>query len=312
MVLLFAFKFFGKNGIYVIPYVIGVWVSLVYLGEHYVFDIVTGVFYKAFFYFTFLNFFLSEVFLNDITFSVFTNQKLLGVILVLFIVGAGIYFTVTKFKQEVTSATATPAPSPATLNFLFNQINQTPSPAPVTQQQTQQKQDIPKPAPTELPLARNKTLSQFPGVLKPEILQNKKAVLQTNKGIIQIQIDPESPIAASNFMILAANGFYDGLKFHRVEPGFVIQGGDPLGDGTGGPGYQFSDEPVTRDYLRGTVAMANSGPNTNGSQFFILLADHLELPKQYTIFGQVIAGMDVVANIQVGDIIQKAVIQDLQ
>ena len=106
-------------------------------------------------------------------------------------------------------------------------------------------------------------------------------------------------------MILAANGFYDGLKFHRVESGFVVQGGDPNGDGTGGPGYQFPDEPVTRDYLKGTVAMANAGSNTNGSQFFIMLKDHPELPKNYTIFGKVIEGIDVVDKIEVGDSILK-------
>jgi len=240
---------------------------------------------------------------------VFTNQKLLGLLLVVFLIGTGLYFTVSKFKQEVNSASATPTPAPQSLNFLFNQ---TPSPAAATQQQTQGGQTQAQPQASELPLEKNKVLSKFPGILKPEILQNKKAVIQTNKGIIQLQIYPEASMAASNFLLLAANGFYDGLKFHRVEAGFVIQGGDPLGDGTGGPGYQFPDEPVTREYLKGTVAMANSGPNTNGSQFFILLADHPELPKHYTIFGQVIAGADVVEKIAVGDIMQKVVIQNIQ
>ena len=239
----------------------------------------------------------------------FTNQKLLGLLLVVFLIGTGLYFTVSKFKQEVNSASATPTPAPQSLNFLFNQ---TPSPAAATQQQTQGGQTQAQPQASELPLEKNKVLSKFPGILKPEILQNKKAVIQTNKGIIQLQIYPEASMAASNFLLLAANGFYDGLKFHRVEAGFVIQGGDPLGDGTGGPGYQFPDEPVTREYLKGTVAMANSGPNTNGSQFFILLADHPELPKHYTIFGQVIAGADVVEKIAVGDIMQKVVIQNIQ
>ena len=245
----------------------------------------------------------------------FTNQKLLTALLILFIIGGGGYFAVTKFKQEVGQAIASPSPTPQ-LDFLFNK---TPSPTTVPQTQNGQTQQVQRqpiqgqaPLPTELPLAKNKHLAQFPGVLKPEILQNKKAVMQTNKGIIQLQIYPEASMAASNFMILAANGFYDGLKFHRVESGFVVQGGDPLGNGTGGPGYSFADEAVTKDYLKGTVAMANAGPNTNGSQFFILLADHPELPKNYTIFGQVIAGMDVVEKIAVGDIIQKAVIQNLQ
>ena len=233
----------------------------------------------------------------------FTNQKLLGLLLVVFLIGTGVYFTVSKFKQEVTNASASPSPTPQSLDFLFNA-----TPAPKEQSQTGQVQ----PQATELPLAKNKKLAQFPGILKPEILQNKKAIIQTNKGIIQLQIYPEASMAASNFMILAANGFYDGLKFHRVEPGFVIQGGDPLGDGTGGPGYQFADEPVTKEYLKGTVAMANAGPDTNGSQFFIMLGDHPELPKNYTIFGQVVAGQDVVDKISVGDVMQKVVIQNLQ
>lgn len=230
----------------------------------------------------------------------FTNQKFLGMLLILFIFGTGIYFTVSKFKQDVSIATASPSPSPSpeVLNFFKN---------PVSSSQPQ-----PQSQSSELPLARNKKLSQFPGILKPEILQNKKAIIQTAKGRIELEIYPEASAAASNFILLSANGFYDGLTFHRVESGFVIQGGDPLGDGTGGPGYQFPDEPVTRDYKKGVVAMANSGPDTNGSQFFIMLEDNPTLPKKYTIFGQVIAGQDVVDKIAVGDVMQKVVIQNLQ
>lgn len=235
----------------------------------------------------------------------FTNQKLLGILLILFIIGAGVYFTVTKFKQEISNAQATPTPTPQSLSFLFEQ-------APKAQSGTPLQSPTAVTSQPELPLEKNKKLSQFPGVLKPEILQNKKALIQTGKGIIEIQIYPDVPITASNFILLAANGFYNGLKFHRVDSGFVIQGGDPNGDGTGGPGYQFQDESVSREYTKGTVAMANAGPNTNGSQFFIMLADHPELPKQYTIFGQVIAGQEVVDKITVGDIMQKVVIQNIQ
>jgi len=246
---------------------------------------------------------------------VFTNQKVLGLILILFIIGTSVYFAVNKFKND-TAISPSPSPTPASLDFNFN-----PQPALTQNQQTaaaQGQKTQQQPQATGLPLEKNKRLAQFPGILKPEILQNsaggssKAVVVQTTKGQIAIQIYPEASMAASNFMILAANGFYNGLKFHRVESGFVVQGGDPNGDGTGGPGYQFPDEPVTREYLKGTVAMANAGPNTNGSQFFIMLADHPELPKQYTIFGQVIAGQDVVDKLAVGDTIQKAIVQNLQ
>jgi cyclophilin family peptidyl-prolyl cis-trans isomerase len=111
----------------------------------------------------------------------------------------------------------------------------------------------------------------------------------------------EAPKTVSNFVYLASLGYFDGLTFHRVVPGFVVQGGDPSGNGTGGPGYKFEDEPVTLDYKEGTVAMANSGPDTNGSQFFICLEDQPTLPKSYTIFGQVTEGMDVVKKIGIGD-----------
>ena len=152
---------------------------------------------------------------------------------------------------------------------------------------------------------------KFPGVFKPEELQNKAAVIQTDKGNIFFEIYTDSPKAASNFIFLAINKFYDGLTFHRVVPGFVIQGGDPLGSGTGGPGYQFEDEPVTKQYTKGTVAMANAGPNTNGSQFFIMLEDNPTLPPNYTIFGKVTLGQEVVNKIQVGDIMQKVSIESL-
>lgn len=223
------------------------------------------------------------------------NQRWLGVFLIVFIIGAIIYFTFNKFKQDIKEASSSPSPSPASqnLDFLFNK-----SPAPNSAQTP------------ELPLAKNKQLPNFPGILKPEILQNKKAVIQTAKGVISLQIYPEASAAASNFMILAANGFYDGLTFHRVED-WVIQGGDPEGSGGGGPGYQFPDEPITRAYTKGIVAMANAGPNTNGSQFFILKTDY-PLQPNYTIFGQVISGMDVVGKLVVGDIMRKVVIQNLQ
>jgi cyclophilin family peptidyl-prolyl cis-trans isomerase len=122
------------------------------------------------------------------------------------------------------------------------------------------------------------------------------ATLETNRGEIQVEFYPQdAPQTVNNFICLAQDGFYDGTPFHRIVSGFVIQGGDPTGTGAGGPGYRFNDEPVARDYERGTLAMANAGPNTNGSQFFIVLDDlRGKLPKNYTIFGRVTDGLDVV------------------
>lgn len=122
--------------------------------------------------------------------------------------------------------------------------------------------------------------------------QAPTVTIETAKGKIEIKIDPTlGPRAAGNFIALAACGFYDGVVFHRVATDFVIQGGDPSGTGRGGPGYEFADDPVTVPYKRGVVAMANSGPNTNGSQFFIVLKDNGLDPK-YSVFGHVTAGME--------------------
>jgi cyclophilin family peptidyl-prolyl cis-trans isomerase len=125
------------------------------------------------------------------------------------------------------------------------------------------------------------------------------ATIKTNYGDIQVQFLPkDAPLAVNNFVFLARQGFYNGVKFHRVVKGFVIQSGDPTGSGAGGPGYKFADEKVTRDYVAGTLAMANAGSNTNGSQFFVTLTDLSgRLPKNYTIFGQVTGGLNVVKKI---------------
>lgn len=122
-----------------------------------------------------------------------------------------------------------------------------------------------------------------------------KAKIQTNHGDITLELLPErSPQTVNNFVFLARDGFYDGVIFHRVIKDFMIQGGDPTGTGMGGPGYKFRDELEGEGkYSRGTVAMANSGPNTNGSQFFIVHKD-VGLPHSYTIFGKVTEGLDVV------------------
>ena len=140
-----------------------------------------------------------------------------------------------------------------------------------------------------------------------------EVVFTTDKGDITAVLDPAlAPQTVNNFVVNARNGFYDGLTFHRVVPGFVIQGGDPQGTGTGGPGYKFADEPVQGEYRLGAVAMANAGPDTNGSQFFICIDDCQDkLQPLYTLFGNVTSGIEVAQAIQVGDKMQTVTVAEL-
>ena len=123
------------------------------------------------------------------------------------------------------------------------------------------------------------------------------ATIDTGAGTMTAELfATEAPKTVNNFVFLARDGFYNGVIFHRVIRGFMIQGGDPTGTGRGGPGYRFDDEPVSRKYNRGILAMANAGPNTNGSQFFVMHADY-GLPPNYTIFGRLTSGEDVLDKI---------------
>lgn len=125
------------------------------------------------------------------------------------------------------------------------------------------------------------------------------AKINTSAGEIVVELSKDTPNTTNNFVFLAKEKFYDGVIFHRVIPGFMIQGGDPTGTGMGGPGYKFADEKFAGEYKRGTIAMANSGPNSNGSQFFIMHADY-PLPPNYVIFGTTKTGLDVVDKIASG------------
>ena len=150
---------------------------------------------------------------------------------------------------------------------------------------------------------------------QPKKIKNPVAVLTTNKGKIVIELYPESaPKTVANFKKLINEKFYDGLTFHRYVKGFVIQGGDPKGNGTGGPGYTIPDEfnnPKQHPHLKGTVAMARTNaPNSAGSQFYICLNDLPQLKGKYTTFGQVIKGMDVVMSLRKGDVIKKARLEE--
>ena len=139
-----------------------------------------------------------------------------------------------------------------------------------------------------------------------------KVTITTDRGDIVMELDPAlAPQTVNNFVSLARDGFYDNLTFHRVVPEFVIQGGCPEGSGRGGPGYKFADEPVKAEYTLGAVAMANAGPNTNGSQFFICIDDcRRKLDKAYNLFGYVIDGIDVAQKIQPGDVMKSVTISE--
>ena len=139
-----------------------------------------------------------------------------------------------------------------------------------------------------------------------------RATITTDRGPIVMDLDPQlAPNTVNNFVALARQGYYDGLTFHRVVPEFVIQGGCPEGTGTGGPGYKFADEPVQGDYTLGAVAMANAGPDTNGSQFFVCIDDcQRKLSKDYNLFGYVVEGVETAQAVQVGDIMQKVSVEE--
>lgn len=200
------------------------------------------------------------------------------------------YFHVGPFAQAKPKAAATKPTTTANLAL--------PNPSPclkIVKQLTNT-----SPAPTAA--AFSKTQHTY-NAAPPNVIDNSKfycAGINTNRGLIVLELDPQyAPNTVNNFVYLADAQFYDGMKFHRVVPGFIIQTGDPTGTGTGGPGYKFNDEPVKGNYSEGCVAMANSGPNTNGSQFFICTAnDTAKLQKSYNLFGRVVQGIDVAKKIQ--------------
>ncbi len=138
------------------------------------------------------------------------------------------------------------------------------------------------------PQAMDQKTYTAPPKLQIDLSASYQATMQTSVGALTIELfTNDAPNTVNNFIFLSNEGFYNNTVFHRIIKDFMVQGGDPKGDGTGDPGYKFKDEPVTRSYDRGIMAMANSGPNTNGSQFFIMTQDNPSLPKNYTIFGQV-------------------------
>ncbi len=137
------------------------------------------------------------------------------------------------------------------------------------------------------------------------------ATIETERGNLVLELfASDVPMTVNNFVSLAREGFYDGLTFHRVVPGFVVQGGCPIGDGTGGPGYQFDDEITEHTHVAGALSMANSGPNTNGSQFFITYTPQHHLNGDHSVFGQLVEGMDVLERIEQGDVMIRITIEE--
>jgi len=165
------------------------------------------------------------------------------------------------------------------------------------------------------PQAGSAGVRQFtaPPSMQVKLDRKYRVQIRTAKGTIELCLDPQlAPQTVNSFVFLARNRFYDGLTFHRVEPGF-IQGGDPKGDGTGGPGYTVPDEPVKGEYVDGAVAMANAGKNTTGSQFFIDIDDNRpKLQKTFNLFGIVSSGQDVAKKIARGDVMQTVTVQEQQ
>ncbi len=141
-----------------------------------------------------------------------------------------------------------------------------------------------------------------------------RVTMTTNRGVITLDLNPKfAPKTVNNFVFLIREGFYDGVSFHRVIANFVIQGGDPTGTGMGGPGYRFEDEVKNNPLIHetGAISMANAGPNTNGSQFFITHSPQAHLNGKHTVFGKVTAGMDVVNAIRQGDLMQTVTVEEI-
>lgn len=164
----------------------------------------------------------------------------------------------------------------------------------------------PEPAPRSKP----KTYSAPPSMVIDTSKQHT-AIIETDKGNLVLELfASDVPVTVNNFVFLAREGFYDGTTFHRVIPDFMAQGGDPTGTGRGGPGYSFPDEFTEHTHVTGALSMANAGPDTNGSQFFITYTPQHGLDGKHSVFGQLIQGMDVLEKIKNGDIIKRIIIEE--
>ncbi len=162
------------------------------------------------------------------------------------------------------------------------------------------------------PAPRLKPMSySAPPPMTIDISKQYTATIETGKGNIVLELfASDAPVTVNNFVFLARDGFYDGTTFHRVIPDFMAQGGDPTGTGTGDPGYKFADEFTEHTHVLGALSMANAGPNTNGSQFFITYTPQYHLDGKHSVFGQLVDGMDVLKTIENGDTIVRVTIEE--
>jgi peptidylprolyl isomerase len=206
-----------------------------------------------------------------------------------------------------TAAPAAPTPtraSPPTPASSANQVSGglTNVPKPVASPSASA---VASPSAQGVPVSSNAKQFSAPPTMQIDPAKQYSATIETSQGSMKADLfASEAPMTVNNFVFLARQGFYDGAPFHRIIKDFMVQTGDPVNrNGTGGPGYRFADEPVKRPYERGTLAMANAGPNTNGSQFFIVQGNSVNLPPNYTIFGKLTDGLDTldkIANTPVG------------
>ncbi len=226
----------------------------------------------------------------------------IGGAVAILLIGAAVIWLVARSGQE---ASPTPVPSPT------EPVETAPptTAAPTAETTKEEVSSMP-----EAPADRNQMYSQPPD-MQIDPTTSYQATISTPKGDIVVDLDAgEAPQTVNNFVFLAREGFYDGLTFHRVEPNFVIQGGDPLGAGSGGPGYTVPAE-IGLEHVKGAIAMARRGDQVNperassGSQFYITLAETPHLDGAYTVFGEVVEGMDVVEAIAVGDVIESITIE---
>jgi len=191
----------------------------------------------------------------------------------------------------------------------FSSCAQPPAEMPASETTLPAETTSPAPTTPPTPAPKPKTYSAPP----PMTIDTDRqyiATIETEKGNLGLELfASDVPMTVNNFVFLASDGFYDGTTFHRVIPGFMAQGGDPTGTGTGNPGYFFPDEFTEHKHVTGTLSMANSDPDTNGCQFFITYAPKPHLDGKHSVFGQLIEGMDVLEKLENGDVIKEIVIE---